>query len=91
MQLKHGTTERTGASCKIIKQYMRAGLLGKKSSLRFDNTDYYMLKKPTTFISHKLDITQYIGCYVSPGIGLTVKVNGEMQNLEQFAISCSYR
>ena len=91
MQLKPGTTERTGTSGKAIEAYVRAGLLDKKPNQRYDYTDYYLLKKPATFLGHELVlieeeyITQYIGCCVSPGLGVTVKVRGGTQNLEKFA------
>lgn len=30
-------------------------------------------------------MTKYIGCCVSPGVGITVKINGSTKNLEAFA------
>ena len=91
LQLKKGTSERTVTSGKAIEAYVHAGLLGKKPNQRYDYTDYYLLKKPATFLGHELVlieeeyITQYIGCCVSPGLGVTVKVRGGAQNLEKFA------
>lgn len=91
MQLKKGTTERTGTSGQAIQAYMRAGLVGKKPNQRADYTDYYLLTTPAPFLGHELVlieeeyITQYIGCCVSPGAGVTVKVRGSIGNLEQFA------
>lgn len=91
LQLKKGTTERTGTSGKAIGAYVRAGLLDKKPNQRYDYSDYYLLKKPATFLGHELVLieeeymAQYIGCCVSPGAGVTVKVHGNTQNLAQFA------
>ena len=93
MQLKPGTTERTGTSGKAIEAYARAGLLDKKPNQRYDYTDYYLLKKPATFLGHELVlieeeyITQYIGCCVSPGAGVTLKVQGSTQKLQAFALA----
>lgn len=33
------------------------------------------------------DIDKYIGCCVSPGVGITLKVHGSIKNLQQFARS----
>lgn len=91
LHLKKGTTERVGTSGKAIQAYVREGYIGKRPDQRFDYTDYYLLKKPASFMGHELVfieeeyITQYIGCCVSPGAGVTVKVRGNTQNLQAFA------
>lgn len=91
LHLKKGTTDRVGTSGKAIAAYMREGYLGKHPDQRADYTDYYLLKKPASFMGHELVlieeeyITQYIGCCVSPGAGVTVKVRGNTQNLQAFA------
>ena len=91
LHLKKGTTERAGTSGKAIQAYVREGYIGKRPDQRFDYTDYYLLKKPASFMGHELVlieeeyITQYIGCCVSPGAGVTVKVHGNTQNLQAFA------
>lgn len=93
MQLKPGTSERSGYSGKAIQAYMREGLVSKKPNQRFDYTDYYLVKKGAGFLGHKLVlieeeyITQYIGCCVSPGVGVTVKVQGSTKNLAAFALA----
>ncbi|MGK5081299.1 hypothetical protein [Janthinobacterium sp. HLX7-2] len=49
------------------------------------------MNKATPFLGHELVlieeeyITHYIGCCVSPGAGVTVKVHGSTKNLQQFA------
>lgn len=91
LQLKKGTTERIGDSGKAIRAYMREGLVKKKPNQRADYTDYYLLNKPAKFMGHDLIVieqeymTAYIGCCVSPGVGVTVKVIGNTKNLEEFA------
>lgn len=91
LHLKKGTTERVGTSGKAIRAYMREGYIGKHPDQRADYTDYYLLKKPASFMGHELVlieeeyITQYIGCCVSPGAGVTVKVRGNTQKLQAFA------
>lgn len=91
LQLKKGTAERVGTSGKAIAAYMREGYIGKHPDQRADYTDYYLLKKPASFMGHELVlieeeyITQYIGCCVSPGAGVTVKVRGNTQKLQAFA------
>lgn len=91
MQLKQGTSERTGTSGKAIQAFVQAGLVSKQPQQRSDYTDYYLLKTPAPFLGHELVlieeeyITQYIGCCVSPGVGITVKVHGSIRNLEQLA------
>ncbi|MGK5071664.1 hypothetical protein [Janthinobacterium sp. ZB1P44] len=91
LHLKKGTTDRVGTSGKAIAAYMREGYVGKRPDQRFDYTDYYLLKKPASFMGHALVlieeeyITQYIGCCVSPGAGVTVRVHGSTQKLQAFA------
>jgi len=91
LHLKKGTTARVGTSGKAIAAYMREGYIGKHPDQRADYTDYYLLKKPASFLGHELVfieeeyITQYIGCCVSPGAGVTVKVRGSTQKLQAFA------
>lgn len=91
LRLKPGTTERAGDSGKAIQAYMREGVVNKKPNQRADYTDYYVVKKPASFMGHELVVieeeymSKYIGCCVNPGAGVTVKVNGSPKNLEKFA------
>lgn len=91
LRLKKGTTERVGNSGKAIQAYMREGIVNKKPNARADYTDYYLVNKPAKFLGHDLIVieeeymTKYIGCCVSPGAGVTVKVIGDTNNLEEFA------
>ena len=91
MHLKKGSSERVGTSGQAIQAYMHAGLIDSKPNQRADYTDYYLLKKPTRFMGHELVMieeeymSRYIGCCVSPGAGLSVKVSGSLKPLAQFA------
>ena len=91
MHLKKGTSERVGTSGKAIQAYMQAGLIDSKPNVRADYTDYYLLNKPARFMGHELVMieeeymSRWIGCCVSPGAGLSVKVGGSLKALEQFA------
>ncbi|MGK5023137.1 hypothetical protein [Janthinobacterium sp. RB2R34] len=91
LHLKKGGSERVGTSGKAIQAYARAGYIDARPDLRADYTDYYLLKKPAPFMGHELVMIEeeymlrYIGCCVSPGAGLSVKVNGSIRALEAFA------
>ncbi len=91
LQIKKGTTERVGDSGKALQAYMKQGFINNRPNQRADYTDYYVLNKPTMFMGHELVIleeeymTRHIGCCVSPGAGLTVKVSKSTTDLEKFA------
>ena len=91
MRLNKNTKTRLGDSGKAIQAYMREGLVNKKPNQRADYTDYYLLKKPARLMGHDLVMIEeeymsaYIGCCVSEGVGVTVKVIGSTKNLEEFA------
>lgn len=83
--------ERVGDSGKAIQAYMRAGIVNKKPNVRVDYTDYYLVKQPASFMGHELFMieeeymTTYIGCCVSEGAGITVRLNGDDNSLKAFA------
>lgn len=91
LRLKGGTTQRTGTSGKAIQAYVHAGLISKKPNQRSDYTDYYLLRKPAGFMGQELVaieeeyMARYVGCCVSPGAGVAVKVDGPTDRLEAFA------
>lgn len=91
LHLKKGSSERVGTSGQAIQAYMQAAYIDAKPNLRADYTDYYLLNKPARFMGHELVMieeeymSRYIGCCVSPGAGLSVKVSGSLKPLEQFA------
>lgn len=91
LRLNKKTMERVGSSGKAIQAYMREGFINQRPNQRADYTDYYLVKKPTKFMGHDLVMieeeymSRYVGCCVSPGAGVTVKVVSSTENLEKFA------
>ncbi|WP_020560551.1 SH3 domain-containing protein [Thiofilum flexile] len=91
LRLKSGGEERMADSGKAIQAYMKAGLIGKKPNGRADYTDYYLLKQPAPFMGHSLVVieeeymSEYIGCCVSPGVGVIVKTVEGGDGLAAFA------
>lgn len=83
--------KRIGDSGKAIQAYMRAGIVNKKPNIRADYTDYYLVNKPASFMGHDLFMieeeymTTYIGCCVSEGAGITVRLTGDDSALQAFA------
>lgn len=83
--------KRLGSSGKAIQAYMKAGYLNSRPNGRADYTDYYLLKRPATFLGYPLVVieeeymTRYIGCCVSEGLGVTVGVSGDTAALKKFA------
>lgn len=83
--------ERNGNYGEAIRAYKKEGLIDKKPNQRADYTDYYLIKNPTKFMDHDLIIIEeeymdsYIGCCVSPGAGVIVKVNDSDENLKNFS------
>lgn len=98
MKLINGQSERAGDSGKAIQAYIKKGYLNKKPNRRVDYTDYWLLKKPVTFMGHTLIMIEeeyllkYIGCCVNEGVGVTLKISGNANNLEHFASEngCSF-
>lgn len=91
LRIKKSTGKRLGDSGKAIQAYMKQGIVNKKPNASVDYTDYYLINKPTSFMGHELLVieeeymTQYIGCCVNPGVGVSLKIVGGTKNLEDFA------
>jgi len=91
MRLNKETRERVGNSGKAIQAYMREGYVKSKPDRRVDYTDYYLLKKPARFMHHELVMIEeeymagFIGCCVNAGVGVTLRVSGSTENVEDFA------
>lgn len=91
LRLKSGGNERMADSGKAIQAYIKTGLLDKKPAGRSDYTDFHILKQPTSLMGHKLIVieeeymSEYIGCCVSPGIGVIVETVDGGENLTEFA------
>lgn len=92
MEINPANNERVGDSGVAIQAYIKTGYLGKKPKERSDYTDYWVIKKPVSFMGNPLVIieeeymTKFIGCCVSPGIGITVKVENDSGALKDFAV-----
>lgn len=95
LRIMPGTSERKLESGKAIIAYAHAGYVNLKPDLRVDYSDYRRFKKPAYFLGHEIVVIDeeyfagYIGCCVSPGIAITVKVNGSLEELQIFAESNS--
>lgn len=91
LRLDKKTGGRLADSGKAIQAYMREGVVDKKPNRRFDYTDYYLVRQPAKLMGHDLVmieeeyLTQFIGCCVNEGMGVTVKTQGGTENLEKFA------
>jgi hypothetical protein len=62
-----------------------------------DYTDYYVVHGPAKFLGHDLQMIEqqymatYVGCCVSPGTGITVRLHGSADNLHAFGGSLPLR
>ncbi|QWF15082.1 hypothetical protein [Lysobacter capsici] len=90
--------ERVAPSGPALQAYIRAGYLDARPGARADYTDYRLMKKPATLMGHTLVVieeeymTAYVGCCVSEGVGVTVRLNGAADTLKAFAKdnACTY-
>ena len=91
LRQKPGTSERMGSSSDAIMGYANAGYINKHADLRADYSDYRILKKPASFMGHTLVaiedeyMQEWVGCCVSPGMSVTVRVSPAGDDLETFA------
>ena len=82
MRLKPDVSERSTKSGPMIMAYVKDGYLDLKPIQRADYTDYRLFKKPAQLMGHRLMLVEeeymakHIGCCVSEGLGVTVKVVG---------------
>jgi hypothetical protein len=76
-----------------IRAYIKAGYVKRKPDYSVDYNDLRKVLKPATLFGHKLTVlmeeymSQYIGCCVSPGIGVVIEQKGDMTELESFLTS----
>jgi len=93
MKLNKMTKERIGDSGYAIRSYIHNKYLNKKPKLRYDYTDYWVLKKKASFMGQQLLVieeeymSKYVGCCVSPGVGVILKIKGNLNKLNKFAKS----
>ncbi|MCH8621794.1 hypothetical protein [Undibacterium sp. TS12] len=91
LQIRKNGQERQARSRPVILAYKQAGILGKVPQQRADYIDFYLLRKPASFMGHRLVLLEeeymdsYVGCCVSPGMGLAVQVHGDTSTVQEFA------
>jgi len=91
LRQKSGTDERMGDYVKAIIDYANAGYVNKRPDSRFDYSDFRRLLKPADFMGHVLVVIeeeymqQYVGCCVSPGISVTLRLKSNGNDLDAFA------
>jgi hypothetical protein len=94
LQINGSGDGRQAVTVAVLRAYKKAGLIASKRAIRSDFDDYYVLKRPTTFIGHDiLLIVEDHGRDGGDGSGGTptfelsvvLRVNGDARNLERFA------
>ncbi|WP_423035113.1 hypothetical protein [Undibacterium sp. Tian12W] len=91
LKIKQNTELRQAKSRPVIQAYQQAGILSKKPDQRADYVDFYLLRKPASFMGHTLVVLEeeymdtYVGCCVSPGLGLVLQVEADTRPLQDFA------
>ncbi|MBC3920163.1 hypothetical protein H8L32_22055 [Undibacterium sp. CY18W] len=91
LSIKNNGTDRQAQSRPVITAYKQAGILARQTDARADYVDFYLLRKPASFMGHKLVLLEeeymdtYVGCCVSPGMGLVVQVSDSTKNMQNFA------
>lgn len=74
----------------VLRDFKAAGLIPFKPD-RVDYTDYYPVLKPLQVLGHDLVIVEeeymarYVGCCVSEGAGMVLRLHGDTKRLEAFA------
>ncbi len=93
MSLDHNTGKRLGRSATAIKGYIKGGYVSRKPDARWDYTDYRVFRRPATFFGQYIVVVEeeyfdtYIGCCVSPGLGLILERNSDITSLQNFISS----
>jgi len=76
---------------KAIQAYIRKGYLTLKPETRIEYTDYRMLRKKAYLLQQELVVieeeymSKWVGCCVSPGVGVIVRVVADTEDLAAFA------
>lgn len=91
LRLIPGTDERIFDSGKMIVALANDGYVNLSPDSRMDYSDYRFLKKSAFIFGQEIIVIdeeyfkEWIGCCVSPGLAITVKLNTETSALEYFA------
>lgn len=81
---------RQGNAAAVLREFKAEGLIPFKPQ-RIDYTDFYPLLKPVQILGHDLVLleeeymTQFMGCCVSEGAGMVLRLRGATDKLEAFA------
>jgi len=91
LKIKPDGQDRQAESRPVMRAYQQAAIISKKPQQRADYIDFYLLQKPASFMGHTLILLeeeymdQYVGCCVSPGMGLILKTNADTRAVQDFA------
>ena len=91
LRLKPGTTERILDSGKAIVALANSGFVNLKPDARIDYSDYRFFKRPVYIFGQEIVVIdeeyfkEWVGCCVSPGVAITVKINADTSDLQNFA------
>ncbi|BBB69647.1 hypothetical protein UNDYM_5394 [Undibacterium sp. YM2] len=91
LKIKPDGQDRQAESRPVIRAYQQAAIISKKPQQRADYIDFYLLQKPASFMGHTLILLEeeymdkYVGCCVSPGLGLVLQVEADTRPLQDFA------
>lgn len=91
LALDKQTGERVVPSANAVKAYIAGGYVSRKPDLRFDYTDYRKLRKPAWLFGYSIVVieeeymAEYVGCCVSPGLGVVLFGKGDSDKLAAFA------
>ncbi len=83
----------------VLREFKEQGLIPFRPLIRVDYTDYYRIRSELRVLGHDLVIleeeymSKYVGCCVSEGGGLVVRLRGSTSELAEFAAAnrCSLR
>ena len=91
MSFNNSTGERLADSGWAIRQYIDSKHVARKPDSRWDYIDFRILQKPAYLMGQQIIVIEeeyfdfWIGCCVSPGIGVVLKVQSDISELHRFA------
>ncbi|BBB63684.1 hypothetical protein UNDKW_5411 [Undibacterium sp. KW1] len=91
LKIRADGQDRQAESRPVIRAYQQAAIISKKPQQRADYIDFYLLQKPASFMGHTLILLEeeymdkYVGCCVSPGLGLVLQVEADTRPVQDFA------
>lgn len=91
MRLNAERTERLAEPGDAVRAYIKAGYVRLKPELREDYTDFRVVRLSAKLFGQELLVieeeylTKFIGCCVSEGIGVILRVTADLASLKAFA------